>query len=379
MNMINVIESQPLNRGNRVVVGVVDAATLVDRSSVDTRDWQEQSGYQRQANSNRIIKISRLLKDNSVDLASSFLVGIRAPASEVLLSKGKGGLCLDLNGHKAHIIDAQHRVGALKKILDGNEGDYDGHLVNVNFILDSNEIVEMEVFHSTNSTAEKMRPDLSYDLMKQRYDKDPTYRKVVKRERKEWIIKGQKLVERLAKDSPHWQGRIRFPHEPTADTTIGNSGLVNSLEKLLTSETFTGQYTEAQQFSILKCFWASVARALPECLLPGEARNYTLQKAVGAQTMHTLLASLIERGTQTSSGIILGAYSLFDPAAYDCVQGALKNLTGENQLGGQVTGAQFWRVGAAGVASFHASTNLARRVLVDKMKAGMGDWEGDTP
>lgn len=370
MKTINVIESQPLNRGNRVVVGVVDAATLVDRSSLNTRDWQEQSGYQRRPNSTRVARISRLLKNSSIDLTSSFLVGIRAPATEVLTRKSDG-LYLDLNGHNAHIIDAQHRVAALKKTIDEADGCLDDYSVNVNFILDSSEAVEMEVFHETNTTAERIKPDLRYDLMLQRWGKDSAYRKAIKEERKEWIIQGQILVNLLAKDSPHWQGRIQFPHEPIADTTIGNSGLVNSLRKLLTVEPGDGRFSPFELRSILKCFWSSVARALPECFLPGEATNYLLQRSTGAATMHTLLADLIERDT--------GEGSLLDPSFYAPVQDVLRSLTGENRLGEQVTGARFWLKGVEGVAAVHASNGPARRVLVDKIKAALEEWRPSGP
>ena len=364
MNKLNVIESQPLNRGNRVVVGVMDATVLAGRSSINIRDWQEQSGYQRRPNYNRVTRIARLLRNGPLDLTSSFLVGIRAPASEVLSEKN-GGLYLDLNGHKAHVIDAQHRVVALQKVIDEYEGSLDDYKINVNFILDSSEVVEMEVFHETNTTAERIKPDLRYDLMLQRWGKDSAYRKAIKEERKEWIIQGQILVERLAKDSPHWQGRIQFPHEPIADTTIGNSGLVNSLRKLLTVEPGDGRFSPFELRSILKCFWSSVARALPECFLPGEATNYLLQRSTGAATMHTLLADLIERDA--------GEDSLLDPSFYAPVQDVLRNLTGENRLGEQVTGARFWLKGVEGVAAVHASNGTARRVLVDKIKAALGD------
>jgi len=366
MKTINVIESQPLNRGNRVVVGVMDATELARRSSINTRDWQEQSGYQRRPNYNRVTRIARLLRNGPLDLTSSFLVGVRAPASEVLSEKN-GGLYLDLNGHKAHVIDAQHRVVALQKVIDEYEGSLDDYKINVNFILDSSEAVEMEVFHETNTTAERIKPDLRYDLMLQRWGKDPAYRKAIKEERKEWIIKGQKLVERLAKSSPHWQGRIQFPHEPIAGTTIGNSGFVNSLQQLLTS----GPFTAKQLTSILKCFWSSVARALPECFLPGEATNYLLQRSTGAATMHTLLVDLIERDT--------GQDSLLDPSFYAPVQDVLRNLTGENRLGEQVTGARFWLKGVEGVAGHHASNGPARRVLVDKIKTAVEEWRPSGP
>lgn len=357
---IRVIESRPLNSGNRVVTGAMDAQDLVGHAVVDIRDWKQQTGYQRRHDNKRVSDIAHGIKNLQVDMPMSFLVGIRAPDTDVLAGSGKS-LTLDLNSNKIHIIDAQHRIGALAKLAD--EGDDSYGLVSVNFVLDSDEIIEMELFHTANAKQKQITVNLRYDLTKTRYDSDSNYRKIVERDGEKWIVDGQRLAEGLAeaKNSGLWRGLIKFPHEARAGTMIANGGMVNSLRNLATSDLFGKECTDRQQLNILNAFWRAVSRALPACFVPTEIASYNLQKSIGTEVMHGVLYDALEAIAADSGRDAISR--AMKSGAYAFIKPALRSLTAENGKAETVKGPEFWREGPSGASGQH-SNNVARRLLI---------------
>ena len=217
----------------------------------------------------------------------------------------------------------------------------------------------MEQFYVVNSTAKSVRTDLAYDLLKRRASNDATYMMALERDGQSWKVKGQEIVEALDHETP-WRGRIRFPNEARADTTIGNAGLVNSLKQLLSSAYF-GALTTPQQVKVLIEYWRGIAQVLPECFKDGEARSYTLQKATGAMTMHALLLTVIEHVRENGDSAI-------EAESYvQVLSEPLQELQGENHEGSVVSGSDFWLAGAQGAAGTYSS-NAGRRVLLAKLK-----------
>ena len=353
-----VMESKPLHTGHRVVVGVIDAGTLVDRHVVPRRNRKKGEGYQRAPSVTRVNRLEKEMRDRRVDLPTAILVSLRKNPDEVLTGSGKN-LTLTLNGAPLNVVDGQHRVEALNRLINVAPDQFTDFLIPFVCVLGASELVEMEQFYVVNSTAKSVRTDLAYDLLKRRASNDATYMMTLERDGQSWKVKGQEIVEALDGKAP-WRGRIRFPNEAVADTTIGNAGLVNSLKQLLSSAYF-GALTTPQQVKVLVEYWRGIEQVIPECFKDGDARSYTLQKATGVMTMHALLLTVIEHVRENGDSVI-------EAESYvQVLSEPLQALQGDNHDGSVVSGSDFWLAGAAGAAGTYSS-NAGRRVLLAKLK-----------
>ena len=355
---IPVMESRPLHTGHRVVVGVIEAGTLVDRHVVPRRNRKKDEGYQRAPSVTRINRLEKEMRDGKVDLPTAILVSLRKNADEVLTGSGKN-LTLNLNGAPLNVVDGQHRVEALNRLIDVDPDQFANFLIPIVCVLGASELVEMEQFYVVNSTAKSVRTDLAYDLLKRRANNDASYMMTLDRDGQSWKVKGQEIVEALDQEAP-WRGRIRFPNEAMAATTIGNAGLVNSLKQLLSSAYF-GALTTPQQVKVLLEYWRGIMQVLPECFKDGAARSFTLQKATGVMTMHALLLTIIEHVRENGDSVI-------EAESYvQVLSEPLQELQGENHEGSVVSDSDFWLAGAQGAAGTYSS-NAGRRVLLAKLK-----------
>ena len=363
---IRVIESGPLNCGNRVMHGSVEAVDLVRCATVSVRDWKNQSGYQRRPSNSRVKVMVEGLKRQQVDFPVSFLVGVRSPASEVVEGY-RETLKVNLNGHKLYVIDAQHRLEALKRFLKAG-GEYG--LVPVNFVLGSSEVLEMELFHDTNATQVKISTSLAYDLMSQRYDSDDNFKEEVRRQGLEWIPRGVRMAAEMQRRPGQWKGRIHMPHEPGAGTTNSLCGFVNSLEALNRQVFFGEKLTDKQRLLVVKAYWAAIARILPDCFVADQVTTYRLQSSHGSKAMHRLLElamRTIVHGKSEPDKI----KALLEIDSYKFLRKGLINFSDENKEGKTVKGSDCWlSVNDGGVVGTYAS-NSGRRDLVDQLKL---DW-----
>ena len=357
-NAIPVIESMPLRKGPRVVVGVLDAGTLIDQHFVPRRDTRTKTGYQRDLSPTRVNRLESELRARRVDLPTAVFLSMRDGAN-ALLEDDEKGFRLKLAGRPLNVVDGQHRVASLRRLVDEDPERWSGFKVPFVCVLGANEHQEMEQFYVVNSTAKSVRTDLAYDLLKQQAENDPGLSDSLEERGEKWKVAGQTVVERLAEESSLWRSRIRFPGEPVAATTINNSGMVNSLKQLLASPYFSSVTTD-NQVKIVDAYWHGIQAVLPECF--AEPTEHAIQKSTGVTTMHVLLVSVIEHVRSAGNSVI-------EPSSYGRVlETPLTELQGENPEGDVARGTEFWRVGSAGAAGSFSS-NAGRRVLLAKIRS----------
>ena len=176
-----------------------------------------------------------------------------------------------------------------------------------------------------------------------------------------WKVKAQTLAERLDATSPPWTGRIRFPGEPKAATTISSSGMVASLRPALRDEWFDAITTD-NQLKILNSYWRALSRVLGDAF--EEPSQFTVQKTIGAYVLNGLLVNVVN--VLRSKGM-----SVIDVDSYaKILEEPLQGLQGDNGLGEAVQGVDFWMSGVGGAAGSFTS-NAGRRVLQAKLKAAL--------
>ena len=354
---IPVIESKPLSKGPRVVVGVIDAGTLVAHHFVPQRNTRTKKGYQRELSKSRVNRLEKELLYNRVDLPTAVLLSMRDGNQDSLIPSEKG-LHLKLDNHPLNVVDGQHRVASLRRLVEQNPEKWSDFRIPFVCVLGANELQEMEQFYVVNSTAKSVRTDLAYDLLKQRAENDPNVVTVLEERGETWKVTGQTIVERLAAESILWRDRIRFPGEPKATTTINNSGMVNSLKQLLSAPYFAALTTD-NQCKVIEAYWQGICAVLPDCF--AAPTEHVIQKSTGVMILHTLLLSVIEHVRSFGDSVI-------ESRSYERVlETPLMELQEDNRDGNLVSGSEFWLVGSSGAAGAFSS-NAGRRVLLAKVR-----------
>jgi DGQHR domain-containing protein len=353
---IRVTPGPTLKRKRRTVVGAIAAQAIVDRYIIPYRNHAQKTGYQREASTTRINQLVREMTEKRVDLPTAILVNIRdIDASEKLRSSGDA-LELVLASEPIYIVDGQHRVLALDRLVTADSERWGSFLIPFVCMLGADARDEMEQFYIVNSTAKSVRTDLALDLLKQRAESDTSTMSALVERNQEWKVKAQTITDELAK-TPMWLAKIRFPGDPSGATTLASSGFVSSLRKLLSTPYF-GSITTDNQVKLLNAYWQGVNKCLPEAFL--EPSKFALQKTIGTTVMHAVLVPILEH--LRSNGM-----SLVDPDSYvAALQASLDNLEGETATGEIVRGIDFWRSGTDGAAGSYSSS-AGQRVLISKV------------
>ena len=353
---VPVIKSRPLKKGPTVVVGVINAGVLIDQCHTPRRNTRTKEGYQREPSLGRVNRLKVDLRKHRVDLPTAVLLSMR-DGSDASLRQTEKGFFLSLNNKRLYVVDGQHRIESLRGLIDENPDEWSDFLIPFVCVLGASEREEMEQFYVVNSTAKSVRTDLAYDLLKQRAENDPDVIPALQERGEKWKVDGQKIVERLGSESVLWRGRIRFPGEPTTNTMINSSGMVNSLKQILSSHYFNALTTE-NQIKILEAYWQGVGKVLPDCF--DQPTKYTIQKTTGVITLHTFLLTVIEHVRAAGNSVI-------ERDSYRrMLDKPLTKLQGDNREGDLVQGVDFWLAGVHGAAGSFSS-NAGRRVLLAKL------------
>jgi DGQHR domain-containing protein len=337
------------------VIGAILAGDLVQRFEIPYRDHARKTGYQREASTTRINQLMRDLTERRADLPTALLLNIRE-FHDQNLEKYTHCSVLNIDDERMYVVDGQHRVLALRRLIAADPNRWEAFLVPFVCMLGATWREEMEQFYIVNSTAKSVRTDLALDLLKQRAESDQgTMHSLIERGQA-WKVRGETLAEALAK-TPLWLGRIRFPGDPVAQTTIASSGFVSSLKRLLGTP-FFGAMSQDNQAKLLAAYWQGIAKCLPEVF--ENPNSFALQKSIGTTVLHNVLVPTVEY--LRSAG-----RSLTESDSYaDALREPLSQLEGDNQEGNPIRGSDFWRSGPHGAAGSYSSS-AGQRVLIAKI------------
>lgn len=357
---VRVAEGQPLRSGTPTIVGFMPIGAIIPGGyEIPYYNSQTKKGYQRQPQESRVNQLANDLKKNLTDLPTAVLFNIRnrqareaVDRHELQLEKLQG-----LNRAKFSVVDGQHRVLALEKLMSENPETWSGFMIPFVCFLGATEQEEMEQFYIVNSTAKSVKTDLALTLLRKRAENPEVYRSLTERGR-EWQVQGQAIVEWLTGESSVWRNRIRAANMDKGSTTISLASMVSSLKPLLSTPYFRGLKPE-QQATIVDAYW----QAIREVLRPAfdQPEDYTVQKGVGVMVLHSVLPDVMEcvrsRGLMTS-----------DPSSYKKIlEEALTTLQGDTAEGEIVEGVEFWASAPRGAAGSYSSS-AGRRVLGAKIR-----------
>lgn len=354
-----------------IVAGFIDAGSLApDNYVIPSFDPRTKKGYQRPPQQARINELANDLLKGRVDLPTCILMNVRGRDAKQALSNGT--LDLDLLGkantagknstYMFHIVDGQHRIKALDRLIQEEDKDlWSKYKIPFVCMLGADEREEMEQFYIVNTKAKPVRTDLAYELLSQRAKTDDELVDSLAEKGQDWIVKAQNIVQKLSETSPPWRGRIRFAAMEKGGTILPAASLVTSLKPLLSSSYF-GMLGPEQQIQILDAFWRGIRSFMQDAF--DQPANYALQKGVGVIVLHTALVSVLE--LVRSQGL-----SVLEADSYGSVLAEpMRRLQGDDSYGVPVSGIDFWKVAPHGAAGSYSSS-AGRRVLIAKIQASL--------
>lgn len=349
-----------------IVTGFIPAGLLIpDNYTIPYLDSRTGNGYQRPPQEARVNELSVDLRKHRVDVPTSVLLNIREggihqeDGNSYLLVRSGGTARRQKEVGKFYIVDGQHRILALKRLIEEFDADlWSRFPLPFVCMIGGTEHAEMEQFYLVNSKAKSVRTDLAYELLYQRSDNAAVMEGLIDRGQ-DWQVHGQRIAHDLSDSSPVWRGLIRFAAAEKKSTILPSASLVTSLKPVLSSLYFKSLDNESQ-VKIIDAYWRGIRGVLPEAF--DKPSDYTLQKGIGAIVMHTILVPVLE--IARSQGKLLT-----EPETYaGILKTALENLQGDDSSGALVTGGDFWRTAPRGAAGSYSSS-AGRRVLIAKIQS----------
>ena len=354
------IENSVRDREQETFVGVFKAADLINRCQIPQRDFATQKGYQRLPGNSRVNKLTRDLRKRNVDLPTALLLSVRdSNISPKLDSSGRYILSLPDDGDAPfYVVDGQHRLEGLRKIIQEEGGGYWAeYQLPVVIFFGADEYLEMVQFHTVNSNAKSIPTDLALDLLKTRARIDDAFHQHLVDTKEGWKVITQELAEEISKRGI-WSGRIRFPNQPKADTLISSNAFVSSLKRVVNQDNFAS-YLPKERVEIINAYWCGIAKALPGCF--EDPDNHNIQKTVGINVFHNLLSTVLAWATRFGSPVT-------KPETYERILGTtLQQLSGLNPQGTDSVGSDFWKSGKGGASGAY-SGYAGRNVLGETIK-----------
>ncbi|MBF6358255.1 DGQHR domain-containing protein [Nocardia higoensis] len=366
--------------GRPMLLTAIRAEDLGRHKKVDVFDPSTKKGYQRTAQTARVNSAAKYYGEKGGWMPNPLLVNIREEdfsKLEIVIeddqegfeeARSNGGDWIGVGYIEIPedlpiwVYDGQHRADGLAVVLADYSG-FENFPVPLSINLGLTEIEEMTEFYEVNTNAKSVRTDLAWSLLKSMADEDPELADRLEMEGRDWITRGQTVVEELEALGGVWSGRIQAPNQRgkrSDKLTIPQAAFVRSLRPLLDMP-LLAKAEPAKIAQLLNAYWAGIAQVLPEPFAPANnPKDYAIQKGQGTIALHRVLPQVIEV-------VRAKGKSLADPAAYAEVMEDLPNLAGEiiTEKGAQpVSGAEFWLSGSKGAASQFSGDAGRKRLSV---------------
>ncbi|MCY3908388.1 MAG: hypothetical protein OXF63_14195 [Anaerolineaceae bacterium] len=180
-----------------------------------------------------------------------------------------------------------------------------------------------------------------------------------------WKVNAQELTDMVARRGV-WIDRIRFPNEAKGNTLITSNSFASSLKPPLRQTNFNVLPT-GQRANIVDAYWRGIEKVLPECFRT--PKRYNIQKTVGVYVFHDLLSFVLHHAASAGSPVD-------HPDSYAGILGkTLRRLNGENLLGEEASGPDFWKMGREGISGVYSSGSGRQRLVQLIGDALQQDWQ----
>ena len=346
----------------RAFVGVIPVRILKDKGFVPTYDHEKApDNYQRKLKPARVSELANALRAKKVELPTAVLLNVRDCSVEKIYKNG----CLDFSlVNKIYVVDGQHRIEALKKLIQEEEDDqkikrdFFDHKIPFVCLIGATRKDEMRQFHLVNKNAKPIDASLSNRHIREISEFDAYFKNFLKIKKQDAIGSAEELLELLIR-TPLWQDRIRMPNADKKTTTLTSASMNKALHRFVKHDYVEG-LTEEERVKIYNTYWESIKNIFPEAF--ESPKLYAIQKGIGVRVLTDIFSKVLEAVRQKTSKV--ADYKIKDFSSV--LETSLANLTGDNGTGEQVSGHEFWLSGSSGAIGQYSS-EAGFRVLTDKI------------
>jgi DGQHR domain-containing protein len=353
-----------VQRGVAMLQTYADAPLITRQGRIDIHDPKTDAGYQRKLVTARTKQTADYYQGGGL-MPNPLLINIRdedfASGVTLVVDGGKDSEAAYENAVEnggnwvgtgyieiepdvvLWVYDGQHRRAGLRRLVDSQAG-FDEFPTPVSITLGLTTRAEMNEFYQVNTNAKSVSTSLAYTLLAQLAQTDPALHEALVIGEKDWITRGQSVMEELEKLAGPWTGRFQPANtrKRVGDGMIMPMPMfVRSLKPVLDMPLLK-QASDETVAKILNAYWLGIAEVLPEAF-DGQPEDYVIQKGQGVVALHRVLPQVVE--VVRANGASLG-----DSTAYAEAMAALPALSGYAVVDGEqsvVDGAEFWRVGSS--------------------------------
>ncbi len=356
-------------------IGYISAKDLVDNHKIPYSSIEKGSqGYQRQPGRARIASYAKKIASKPVDFPTLVLLNIRNEDQINFLKNGVLTYMPDYN-NKLFVVDGQHRVLALKVALDMADADGNDDLyerisnIQVPFGLTITESVlnEMVLFYEVNNFAKSVSANIRTQIETMRAKLgDVDMQLTMEQLGDDWKVIADNILLTITKDYENvWFNRIKYDNTNPDKPNVGNFAMTKYLKHIITSNEAEMASDGKATFSleVFNAYWKAFEIAYPSAFGEDNARNYSIQTAMGADVFMRLWSFVKDWIVKTGQK----EQNLRDPKTYvPAFKRIIKNSEGVDREGNTQEGLDYWLVGSA--AGAQGSGEAGKSQLVSNLK-----------
>lgn len=334
-----------------------DVVAALEGGIINVDIWRATAnpeGYQRELQYLRAEQFKNFMEEDTMFSPTTILLNIRDKRG----IKFEGGTIAISPSSKLWVVDGQHRLAGIKKLLDENPDDkYKQMDIPVIITALSNKFEEAILFAIFNKTQVGVKYDLVESVINEQIKKgNAEVTNLVQMYERAGIKLFREIETKIdaievsnnlnSKNDNPWYNKIILPNENKTTTrgkimrlrsfTISLQLLIKSMNKALPN------VDSELVVSHLKTFWSALKELMPEAF--ESPKDYVLQKGPGAMIMHEMYIKILNSAT--------GSLKVPEPKELIAGLKKIKNFIGtdvaRNFLSSDYWKAKSGRVGMAG-------------------------------
>ncbi len=356
-------------------IGYISAKDLVEHHKIPYSSIEKGSdGYQRQPGRARIAAFAKKIATKPVDFPTLILLNIRDENQINFYKNGELTFMPDYN-NKLFVVDGQHRVLALQIALnmadaDGNSELYDKiSNIQIPFGLTITESVlnEMVLFYEVNNFAKSVSANIRTQIETMRAKLgDEDMRLSMEQLGDDWKVIADNILLTITRDYDNvWFNRIKYDNTNPYKPNVGNFAMGKYLKNIITSNEAEMASDGKTTFSleVFNAYWKAFEIAWPNVFGEDNAKNYSIQTAMGADVFMRIWSFIKDWIIKTGQK----EQDLRNPKTYvPAFKKIIKNSEGADREGNIKEGLDYWLVGSA--AGAQGSGEAGKSQLVSNLK-----------
>lgn len=276
--------------GSLSLIEFLDIDCIVDRWD-PSEGWSlESQGYQRELFDDHIQNIQNFLLDGLGEILPTSIIAtirdVEPHQSSFTAIDGDLGHLTILPGCHLYIIDGQHRILGMEKLLERNPGlgDFRFPVVIIDHI---SKVEELRQFFLINERQRRIQSNLAFALLGIAAKDNPELARSLTKKGEEWKLTATSIAIALNETSNNsWYGRVRYP----GDT--GDSGKIATLNSLASSiEKFLKNHDDIlidaeEIIDYLSRFWNALSGLMVSAF--ENPATHVIQRGVGSNAVNHL-------------------------------------------------------------------------------------------